>query len=606
MAIQLDDLLNALADENGTPLSELIDGDPEADLDALINEAVGRYEKLDAGDVAGGTPLVDAAEALAGIRSARAEEKAANDAQFNELSSRMSGLVAPAEDETPAEEVEEPTAEAEPAAEDAPAVEAAAPAPAAAAASMAPAPVAEPEDEEDKPKAPVVAAAAPRRAAPKIDHTQIRANSATAPRPKQEDSAVNTDPVILASADNRGIASGVELSMEQTADAIFEKFRGYRGMGTGVRARNAVASIQNQFPEELKLTGDPKHDREVIRHATDESRLPDGALTAAGWCSPSDRDYSVPDGLETTEGLLSLPEVGVGHGGIEFTKGLEFDAIFSGTGFAQTEAQAEANTPKGTARIPCVEWEEVRADVMGLSITGGIPQEKTYPEVGRRFVSGALVAHQHKVNETSIARVEAGSVDCGTVAHGPNATSALLNAIGLQLTDMRYRYRASRGKTAEVVLPDWVREVIKADMSLRGNIPFAQVTDAQIDGWFRERNANVQWVVDWQDALADGSGFGGYTPATGVPTTTAYPAKAKVLMYYAGTWVRGRGDVISLDTIYDSTGLNVNDYLRLFSEEFIFVANRQNHSRKFEVPLNVNGTAGAPIVLNAQGVAATP
>lgn len=546
MAIQLDDLLNALADENGTPLSELIDGDPEADLDALINDAVGRYEKLDAGDVAGGTPLVNAATALVEVRDARAEAKAANDAQFDELSSRMSGLVAPVADETPAEEVEEPTAEAEPATEDAPAVEAAAPAPAAAAASMAPAPVAEPEDEEDKPKAPVVAAAAPRRAAPKIDHTQIRGNAATAPRPKQEDT-VNREPVIVASADNRGIATGANLTLEETADAIFEKFRSYAGLGA-TRARNTVASIRSEFPAEL-VAGDKDRERarQAIARATDESRLPGESLVAAGgWCAPSERDYSLPEGLETNEGLVSLPEIQTGRGGIEFNRGLEFDAIYGAVGFMQTETQAEAGTAKGTARIPCADdWDEVRADAVGLSITGGIPQEKTYPEVGRRFVGGALIAHQHKINATTLARQEAGSVNVGTVAHGPNATSALLNAIGLQLTDMRYRYRAQRSKTIEVILPDWVREIIKADMSLRGNVPFAQVSDAQIDAWFRERNANVQWVVDWQDALAGGGTFGGYTQATQVPTTTAYPATAKALMYYAGTWVRGRGDIIS-------------------------------------------------------------
>ena len=62
--------------------------------------------------------------------------------------------------------------------------------------------------------------------------------------------------------------------------------------------------------------------------------------------------------------------------------------------------------------------------------------------------------------------------------------------------------------------------------------------------------------------------------------------------------------MITLDSIYDSTNIKVNDFVRLFTEEKIMVARRQWHSRLLTIPLATNGVTSAPRELTAQGAVA--
>lgn len=155
------------------------------------------------------------------------------------------------------------------------------------------------------------------------------------------------------------------------------------------------------------------------------------------------------------------------------------------------------------------------------------------------------------------------------------------------------------GAELEVVLPLWLKEVVRADQSVRNNSGVSEayeVTDEKINAWFRARNAVVHWVYDWQDAFSGvANGFGAATAITAWPTTV------DALIYKAGTFVRARGEVISVDAIYDPTSLKKNDFHRLFVEEKLLVIKRRWKSRLVRIPLAVNGAVGAARELDAQG-----
>ena len=63
-----------------------------------------------------------------------------------------------------------------------------------------------------------------------------------------------------------------------------------------------------------------------------------------------------------------------------------------------------------------------------------------------------------------------------------------------------------------------------------------------------------------------------------------FPANVKVLMYPAGTWVKGSIDVINIDAVYDSTGLEQNIYTALFVEEGILAVQRCTHTCAVDDP----------------------
>lgn len=404
---------------------------------------------------------------------------------------------------------------------------------------------------------------------------------------------------ILAAADVRGFATGQELDRESLVAAAIARIEGMPNGVKGAHVKAGIAQFRNHFPEDLVAAG-LTNDDPVIERAVDQTRLTGGSLAASGgWCAPSERLYDlVPLLADPNAGLLSLPEIAVKRGGIWTAGGLDFRTVWAGNaGLIQTEAQAEANTAKNLFRPVCPTHSEKRADVIYSGLEVGFLQDHAYPEVTQQAIEGVMAVHAHRVNASSIARMVALSDDVDlTAAIGPSATGSILNGLGLLITDARYRYRAGSNFMLEVVLPDWLKEVVRSDLALRGGVDFVQVTDEQINVFFQVRKAKVQWVYDWQDAFTGvNDGFGAVTPIE------AFPETVDAMVYPAGAFVRGRGEVVNLDTVYDSTNIKKNDYLRLFMEEKLLVHKRGYQSLNVTLPLGVSGTTGTGVPLDKQG-----
>jgi len=79
-----------------------------------------------------------------------------------------------------------------------------------------------------------------------------------------------------------------------------------------------------------------------------------------------------------------------------------------------------------------------------------------------------------------------------------------------------------------------------------------------------------------------------------------------VLVYAAGTWVRGNADIITLDTVYDSTLLAQNKTTQLFTEQGILAAKTCFDSRVYTIgaiPGGLIPDGAASYALNAQAAA---
>jgi hypothetical protein len=66
------------------------------------------------------------------------------------------------------------------------------------------------------------------------------------------------------------------------------------------------------------------------------------------------------------------------------------------------------------------------------------------------------------------------------------------------------------------------------------------------------------------------------------------------------------GDVISLDSVYDSAGLAVNDFIGLFTEESLLVAKLGHESRQYTVPVCADGTTAAGVDVPCTAVPTGP
>jgi hypothetical protein len=373
--------------------------------------------------------------------------------------------------------------------------------------------------------------------------------------------------------------------------------------------RHQVIEFRREFPDNLRVTDDA-HGYRVAEYAASERRLPGGNLiqsakqavasgrsltAAAGWCAPSMTIYDLCE-LETLDGLLDAPELQTTRGGwqIPIDGGPDFASVYNSLGNAGdthlTEAEVIAETAKLCTEIPCPPFEDIRLGVDYYCLTGGLLQRRGYPEIVARFARAAVIALAHKINQGFIAAIVAGSGAANVISSDPSgddAASSLLSAVELAIVDAKYRFRMAFNGTMEIVLPWWVLVPIRAAMARRTGVAMMAVSDAQILSWFAERGAVPRFVYDWQDSFSGlAGGPGGATPLTALPATVQF------LVYPAGTWVKAVQDVVSLDTVYDSTLLATNQYTAIFAEDGWAALKMCALSRLYTVPVDPSGVVG--------------
>jgi hypothetical protein len=424
---------------------------------------------------------------------------------------------------------------------------------------------------------------------------------------------------IVAAADVPGYATGQKLDgIDEMAKAFVARTNGYaahRG-ASGVRMEHQVAMIRREYPKEYQVFGQSElDDTKTIEGIIDESKLPGGslvaatkmrrdALTAAGmqsltaavaWCAPSTTIYDTCLQI-TTDGIADFPEVQATRGGIRHNQGIEFDGIFGdGTGFFNyTEAQIISGVTKPCLTIDCPPFVDERLGVTGLCLTGNILQNRAYPEYVSTFIRGALASSAHQINMLQIAAVVTGStaVDLtagsGAFLGDGSVVSQIYSAVEMAIVDIKYRLRLQRSASLEVKMPFWVLAQMRADWIRRNATSDPNLADAVINNWFATRGAVVDFVYDWQDAFSSaGVGPGADTPIKALPTQLVF------LVYPSGTWVRAVSDVITLNSVYDSTKLASNQLTQLFTETGWKMLRMCTTSRAYTVNICPSGESGA-------------
>lgn len=406
---------------------------------------------------------------------------------------------------------------------------------------------------------------------------------------------------------------------------VGEKFGGFRKMADafGRRVellprsgsvsniqREAVAAIDKPHNDAFHLTRQVSDEinSEIVFRAANEQRLvkqtdgsvavegPKALVAAGGFFAPPVIDYELPV-LETEgQGDLVLPKVTLDRGSYRYTRGVDFDDIYADTGFALTEEQVIADTPKHLTEVTAPDFEDVKLDLIGWGLRAGFLTAKTWPELIARYLAGVKVAHSHKKNATIISRVAA---KLGT-AHTANSYGSVvadsLDSLSIAATRLRYKYRLATNATIEGMAPLWVMDVFKTDLAYQIGVETKAVTSAMVESWLAARNITLQWVYDWQDLSG--------TFATGALVDR--PTTANVGLWVQGTFVQGELDIVSLDAVYDTASLVVNTYTAAFFEEAITVFSPQGSGVMITLPLFDHfGRSGAQNITGAKTTAPT-
>jgi len=342
----------------------------------------------------------------------------------------------------------------------------------------------------------------------------------------------------------------------------------------------ATMAVLREARRESQFSGDGGNLAKAWQKQVDKM----GSLTAAaGWCAPSQNDYSLCTTWDAGVGMLDLPTVTVTRGGINYTDDPTFQSIYAnavaaggGSNFL-TEAQVIADTAKTCSEMPCPTFENRRLDVMALCIRVSFLQAAGYPEVVDAWDDGLREAHQQEMNRIIIADIIARAGTATVLApldgaNGDSFTSALLAGLEVAATDTRYLYHLNPTSTVEVMLPMWVPAQIRADLSRRTGDTggLLSVSDSYIASLFTQRNLRVHWVRGWQDGLITGGALDPAFPGgdiTAPYSLTALPNDLSFVTWPAGSVAVARQDVVTLTNVYDAASLAQNEFTSLFAEE---------------------------------------
>lgn len=559
-----------------------------ADLEAAMKAAFERAKEIRPADVkdADEETLEELRGITAFVQAAKAEndERVAIEETLNAELAEMDRILeegigapeedAPAEGDAPAEDAP---------AEDAPAEDA---------------PVVE--EEEAASAAPELVTASSRKAPIRSKSVAARAaKNAPAPAPSPMDQ-VNAMSKVFAANDVPGFKSGQEFSnFSDASKAITSRLNALpEGFQPGVRQR--TSALQIQLPDNEFSTSNSKYKgkdiTELINDAADEARLPGGSLVAAGgWGAPSERSLDFCE-IESLDGLISVPEVTITRGGTEWTRGPGFgDVVNSSVGFwDMTEAVAEAGLELKTFIRPEVpEFQEARLDVVGVGMKNGLLLRQGWPELVERWAKLTLMAHQYKLAAKKVAQIRGLTGPAVNMTQGFGNALDIFHIIEMLANGERQRLMLSPNQTLEALMPWWVKSVIRIDLANRAGVDTVTVTDAQIESHFTQRNIKVQWLKAFQDLVIDANGL-----------VTKYPDSVEIIFYPAGTFVAGVSPIISLDTIYDSTLLERNDYIHLFVEQGVLMTNPCNDGKRVTIPLAANGRRAIDNITRNFGAAA--
>lgn len=392
------------------------------------------------------------------------------------------------------------------------------------------------------------------------------------------------------------------------------KFRDLREVGQAVHSRLAGFPDQEALPAQSRtkmflrqgvaqftypqfgIVADGRNDVEAIDAACSLDRLPQRSIVAAGaWCPPPVQLWDLCPSVIAVEGTVDVPSFSFTRTGVTYPLVPDLIPDLPGIGFHYTEQDSINNTPKTCYTLPCTTWDTKKMACDGICIKGDIINDQSWPEFYDRLLGDVMKLHQLKLAKQKLDEIIAYStaVDMGNGSdiEADNTMSGLVSAILLSASDYRRRQLAASTQELEVLLPSWLPDVAFVDSLRRGACCGSGPAGSRADitAQLSARNIRVQWITNWQDYFGSGTGLGDDTAAMNWPNRISW------VLYAPGAFAFGTRNIIRLDAVYDSTMLEQNEYVRLFTEECSLLLHRCYPSYIYSMGLCPSGAYAAPV-----------
>jgi hypothetical protein len=386
---------------------------------------------------------------------------------------------------------------------------------------------------------------------------------------------------IVASGSDRELVS--RSSVVEELDDAWQRLRAMPGTG-----RKAVITIKAEGNPERRLGADVSENMARI----DAVVGPEALAASGGICFPLPMRYEFP-WITSSERPIksSLPTFHASRGGVKIEPPIrmvdvdEGVSVWSHTNDVTPGSDGAATKPYAT--LDCPEVSTVYVEAIPARFRAGEFMRRFEPERWQGAIDALMAEHARRAELQLINRMVLGSLN---VSAGENlsATRDLLAALDRAAAAMRDRQRLTTNAVLSVVIPRWVRDLIRVDLAREMPGATAErlaVADAHIGQWLAARNLSVTWSIDWQALTSAQDGLSALRP---------WPDIVRVLMYVPGSWLFLDGGILDLGIYRDSTLVATND-VEWFMETFeraAFIGN-PNESLAIDIDLAPTGTAAA-------------
>lgn len=429
---------------------------------------------------------------------------------------------------------------------------------------------------EDDPAEPVAATVEVETPAAKAEEETGKVAAAVKPlsgaKMRQHQPASRRQPVeagrrwkVRAGGDLNGISAGSEIGdMRRLGVAFADRF--HQAQVSGRPGRHVVASVDLDYPDDRKLRGeDGAHNGDVISTVLSDVQTrmsnSDGwdSLTASGGlCAPVDVRYDMFGVGDDRRPIRDAwVRFAADRGGVQFIAPPVLSDLATAVDVI-TEAEDEAGPTKTGLTITCgtLTTEEVSAIYARLQV--GNFNRRAFPEQFDRFWQLANLQHAREA-ETELWDRAVAAGTAVTTGQIVGAARDILENIGQAAAAYRSRHRMPMDAILEVILPDWVIEMMRSDLTRQhAGDNSISLADQVIEDFLANRNVNVVFTPD------SGQEFG----AQGAEALLRWPDNVEALLYAPGTHLFLDGGTLDLGIeIRDTTLIDTND-VEAFVETF--------------------------------------
>lgn len=421
-----------------------------------------------------------------------------------------------------------------------------------------------------------------------------------------------------ASAGLDNVSPGAQLDRKTFLESFHTKVRSLRNAPG--HERYTVATVRADFPQDRMLTAsaDPFTNMDKVSatvdtarglHARQRGAQGQHSLVAAGFCAPFETLYDIRTIGDTDRPVRdALVRFGADRGGVQYRPAMDGVTQTGGIGF-WTAAQDEADpiVPKTCVEIDCPGVVTAEVEAIYQCLTFSNMSTRFDPEFYDAVVRANDIAHARIAENHLLTLLTTASKDVyGSQLLG--ATRDILAVLDKMIAYYRNVHRLSNEVALRWIAPLWGRYLMRADMTRQmvgDGLQALAVTDAMIDGWFRERNVNPTWHLDGidpadlttpePDIVVPAQAYTVLADQSGVPP---FPNALSTLLFAEGDWLHLDGGTLDVGVVRDSTLVGQNRF-QTFTESFEYPAFRGIESIHLVIPAEATGASAATVDVSA-------